>query len=203
MKLFDFPAPNPRRVRIFIAEKGLEIPVETLDITSGASRTPEFLAEKNPFGGLPVLQLDDGSHLSESVAICRYLEAVAPQPPLLGIDGKDAAVVEMWNRRIELELYLSGVDAYFRNTAPFFADKYRQSKEVAEAAKEKARAGLAWLDGALADRPFIAGDRFSIADITALVAIDLGTPTVFEIAPEQKNLARWHESVSRRPSAGA
>ena len=204
MKLLDFPtAPNPRRVRIFCAEKGLDLPVEVVDVANGANRTEDFLATKNPFGGLPVLELDDGSYLSESAAICRYLEAERPEPPLLGIDPRDAAVVEMWNRRIELELFLSGVGAYFRNTADFFKDKCVQSPEVAEGAVRYARKCLVWLDGVLAERPFVAGPRFTVADITALVAIDLGTPSVFQIAPEQKHLGRWYGAVSSRPSAKA
>lgn len=203
MKLLDFPrAPNPRRVRIFIAEKGLDIPVEVVDIAAGANRSPEFLA-KNPLGLLPVLELDDGRCLSESVAICRYLEGVKPEPALMGVDPEDTAMIEMWNRRLELELFLNGVGAYFRNTAAFFAEKYVQSPEAAAEAKRKATEQLAWLDSVLADRPFVAGSRFSIADITALVAVDLGTPSVFEVAPEQKHLARWHGAVSSRPSAGA
>jgi glutathione S-transferase len=203
MKLYDFAgAPNPRRVRIFIAEKGLDIPVETVDVRGGANRTAEFRTEKNPLGLLPVLELDDGTPLSESVAICRYLESIAPEPPLLGVDGRDVAEVEMWNRRMEWELF-KNVGHYFRNTAPMFAERYVQLPEAADEARRLSRECLRWLDGVLADREFVAGPRFTIADVTALVAIDLGTPSVLEIAPEQRNLARWHEAVSARPSSRA
>lgn len=203
MKLLDLPgAPNPRRVRMFIAEKGLDIPTLAVDVRGGANRTPEFIADKNPFGGLPVLELDDGTALSESVAICRYLEALAPEPPLMGIDAEDAAVVEMWNRRIEWELF-KNVGHFFRNTAPFFADTYVQHADAAEEARRLALECLDWLDAVLAERDFIAGERFSIADITALVSIDLGTPSAFELSPALPNLERWHAAVSTRPSAAA
>lgn len=203
MKLFDLPgAPNPRRVRIFLAEKGLDVPVETVDVAAGENRAEEFLRDRNPFAGLPVLELDDGTCLSESVAICRYLEGLALEPPLLGIDPHDAAIVEMWNRRMEHELFRC-VGDFFRHTAPFFASRYVQSPEVADEARRLARERLAWLDGVLAGRAWVAGERFSIADITALVAIDLGTASVFEIQPEQEHLLRWHAAVSCRPSASA
>lgn len=203
MKLLDLPrAPNPRRVRIFLAEKRLDVPIETVDVAAGANRTPAFLRDRSPFGGLPVLVLDDGSALSESVAICRYLEALQPEPPLLGTDPLDAARVEMWNRRMEHELFRC-VGDWFRNASAFFAERYVQSPAAAEEARQLALERLAWLDGVLADRPFVAGERFTIADITALVAIDLGTPSVFAIAPEQQHLARWHTAVSARPSASA
>ncbi len=202
MKIYDSStAPNPRRVRIFLAEKGLDIPYEQVDIGKAVNREAEF-RKKNPMGTVPVLELDDGTHLAESVAICRYFEELHPQPSLMGVDAKDKAVVEMWQRRIELGLFLPTADA-FRQRHEFFKGRILQVPEYAEVQKKNVESFLAWLDGALADRPFIAGERYTIADITALCAVDFGRVSKIKIAPEQKNLARWYEAVASRPSAKA
>jgi glutathione S-transferase len=192
-------APNPRRVRIFLAEKGIAVPLHEVDIGSAENRKPAFL-EKNPYGGLPVLELDDGTCIAESVAICRYFEELHPEPPLMGTDAVDRAQVEMWNRRMELDLFRTVTDA-FRNGHEFFKGRVTQVPEYAAVCKAAAPGKLAWLDGVLAERPFIAGERYSIADITALCAVDFGRVIGLRISPEQKHLARWHESVSGRPSA--
>ena len=202
MKLYEYTqAPNPRRVRIFLAEKGIKIPYEQVDIAAGKHREPAFL-KINPMGALPVLELDDGTHIAESVAICRYFEGIQPEPRLMGIDAKDAAIVEMWNRRMEFEI-LSMTAGAFRNTSPFFKGRIPQVPEYGEICKNAALKRLGWLDTELANRPYIAGERFTIADITAMVGIDFGKPSNIRIQAEQKNLARWHESVSSRPSAKA
>jgi len=202
MKLYEYTqAPNPRRVRIFLAEKGITVPFEQVDIAKGQNRAPEFL-KINPMGGLPVLELDDGTELAESVAICRYFEGIHPEPRLMGVDAKDIAVVEMWNRRMEFEI-LSMTAGAFRNTSPFFKGKIPQVAEYGEICKNAALKRLEWLDSELANRPYIAGERFTIADITAMVGVDFGRPTNIRIQPNQKNLARLHESVSSRPSAKA
>jgi glutathione S-transferase len=202
MLLYDTTlAPNPRRVRIFLAEKGVEVPVAQVDIGKAENRQPPFLA-KNPLGGVPILELDDGRFLAESVAICRYFEEHHPDPPLMGVDGTDAAFVEMWNRRMEIEI-LRKTPECFRNTHDFFKGRIPQVAEYGELCRSTARERLAWLDGELAEREFIAGDRYSIADITALVGIDFGRPSEIGIAPDQKNLARWYQTVSARPSASA
>jgi glutathione S-transferase len=202
VKIYDSSmAPNPRRVRIFLAEKGIEVPYQQIDIGKAENRKPPFLA-KNPLGGLPVLELDDGTCIAESVAICRYFEEQKPEPPLLGTDGRDRALVEMWNRRMELEV-LSPIAGAFRNTHEFFKDRIPQVPEYGRVCKESAQKRLAWLDEELADRQFVAGDRFSIADITAMVGIDFGRVADIRIEPDQKNLTRWHEAVSSRPSARA
>jgi glutathione S-transferase len=194
-------APNPRRVRIFLAEKGIEVPTKQVDIGKGESREPAFLA-KNPLGGLPVLELDDGTCIAESLAICRYFEELQPQPPLLGTDAKDRAIVEMWSRRSELELWRF-VTGCFQNTHDFFKGRIEQVPAWGELCRKTARERLAWFDRELASRAFIAGERFTIADITVLCAIDFGRVVDIRIAPAQKNLARWHEAVSSRPSAKA
>jgi glutathione S-transferase len=202
MKIYDYTqAPNPRRLRIFLAEKGITVPLEQVDIATAKNRAPEFL-KINPMGGLPVLELDDGTHIAESVAICRYFERTHPEPRLMGTDAKDEAVIEMWNRRMELD-FLSLTAAAFRNTTSFFKGRIPQSAEYGDIARNAAIKRVEWLDTVLADRPYIAGDRFTIADITAMVAVDFGRLTNIRIQPDQKNLARWHESVSSRPSAKA
>jgi len=202
MKLYEFTqAPNPRRVRIFLAEKGIQVPLVQVNIATGEHRQPAFLA-KNPMGTVPVLELDDGTYIAESVAICRYFEEINPKPPLMGIDAKDKAVVEMWNRRMEFEIALMSFQA-FRNTNAFFKGRIPQVPEYGEICKAAALKRLEWLDTELASREFIAGPRYTIADITALVGIDFGRITDIRIQENQKNLARWHAAASSRPSAKA
>lgn len=202
MKIYDSTtAPNPRRVRIFLAEKGVEVPYEQVDIVKADNRGAEF-RRKNPLGTLPVLELDDGTHIAESVAICRYFEELHPKPPLMGTDARDRAVVEMWQRRMELEVF-GPITQVFRNSHPFFAGRIPQVPEWGEVCRAAAEARLAWLDTVLAEREFIAGDRYTVADITALCGIDFGRVSKIRIQPEQTNLARWHAAVSARPSAKA
>ena len=203
MKLYDAAtAPNPRRVRVFIAEKGLDVPCEQVDIMKAVNRGEEFRRNVNPMGTLPVLELDDGTCIAETGAICRYFEEVRPDPPLLGVDAKDKAVVEMWNRRMELELFQPATLA-FQQQHEFFKGRVPQVPEYAAVSKAKAEKTLAWLDGVLADREYIAGVRFTVADIVALCAVDFGRVSKIKLQPDQKNLARWHEQVSARPSAKA
>ena len=202
VKLYDSSmAPNPRRVRIFLAEKGVEVPVEQVDIGKAVNREAPFLA-KNPLGGVPVLELDDGTCIAESVAICRYFEETHPEPPLFGVDAKDRAVVEMWNRRMEIEVFQATTGA-FRNTHDFFKGRIEQVPEYGALCKRAAEKRYQWLDQELAGRDFIAGERFTIADITALCGIDFGRVSGIRVAADEKNLARWHEAVSSRPSARA
>lgn len=202
MKIYEsHAAPNPRRVRIFLAEKGLNVPYEQVDIVNAVNRGEEF-RRKNPLSTVPVLELDDGSFISESVAICRYFEELHPQPALFGEDAKDRALVEMWNRRMEFNLLQPIADA-FRQRHDFFKGRIRQLPEYAELQRLNAEDGLAWLDRELAHRRYIAGDSFTIADITAVVAVDFGRVSKIGIKPDQQNLARWHAEVSARPSAKA
>jgi glutathione S-transferase len=202
MKIYNSPvAPNPRRVRIFLAEKDIKVPLEDVDIGNAVNRQPEF-RKKNPLAGVPVLELDDGTCIAESVAICRYFEEQKPEPPLFGVGGKDRAIVDMWNRRVELTLLMQIADS-FRQRHDFFKGRIRQCPEYAEVQRQNAEDSLKWLDTELANRRFIAGDRFTIADITAMVAVDFGRISKIAIQPDQKNLARWHAEVSARPSAKA
>jgi glutathione S-transferase len=203
MKLYSHSlAPNPRRVRIFAAEKGINLTLEDVDILAGQSRTPEFLV-KNSSGAVPVLELDDGSHLSESVAICRYLEGLHPEPNLLGRDLREQADIERWNRRMELELF-AAIGRTVQNTSPIFQGRFKQFPEYGEAQRAVAYQRLERMDRELNGHQFVAGDRFTIADITALVAIDIGGRLAdIKIAPELAHLTRWHNAVSKRPSADA
>lgn len=202
MKIYDSKmAPNPRRVRIFLAEKGIDIAYEQVDIASAENRGAAFRS-KNPMGGLPVLELDDGTCIAETVAICRYFEETQPQPPLMGVDAKDKAIVEMWQRRMELEVFMP-ITQVFRNLHAFFKGRIPQVAEWGEVNRKWATDRLAWLDTVLADREFIAGPRYTIADITALCGIDFGKISDIRLQPEQKNLARWYAAVSSRPSAKA
>lgn len=202
MKIYDSQAaPNPRRVRVFLAEKGIQVPYEQVDIVKAVNRGPEF-RKINPMAGVPVLELDDGTHIAESVAICRYFEETNPEPPLFGVGAKERALVEMWQRRMELNLLLPVADS-FRQRHEFFKGRIRQVPEYAEVQRQNAEDAMAWLDSELANRRFIAGDKYSIADITAMIAIDFGRVSKITIKPEQKNLARWHAEVSSRPSAKA
>jgi glutathione S-transferase len=202
VKLYDAKmAPNPRRVRIFLAEKGVEIPTVQVDIGAAENRKSPYI-DRNPMGAVPVLELDDGTWLAESVAICRFIEETHPDPALMGQGAQDRAVVEMWNRRMEQEVLIA-IAQVFRNSHVFFKGRIPQVPEYGEACRGTALKRLEWLDGELADREFIAGDRFSIADITALCGIDFGRVSKIGVSPEQKNLARWHEAVSARPSTKA
>jgi len=202
LKLYDRQmAPNPRRVRIFLAEKGVEVPTVQVNLGEKENLDPEFLAI-NPLGRVPVIELDDGTALAESVAICRYFEEIQPEPPLMGTDPQDRAVVEMWQRRMESEV-MGNVTGCFRNTHDYFKDRITQVPEYGELCRENGLKQLGWLDEVLADREFVAGERYTIADITALVAIDFGRITGIRIGPTQKNLTRWYDAASSRPSAQA
>ena len=202
MKIYSSStAPNPRRVRVFLAEKGIQVPYEEVDIAKAVNRGPEF-RKKNPLATVPVLELDDGTCISESVAICRYFEELHPSPALFGVNVKDRALVEMWNRRIEFAVLQPIADA-FRQRHDFFKGRIRQVPDYAEAQRLNGEDGLSWLDEELANGRYIAGDKFTIADITAMIAVDFGRVSKIAIKPEQKNLARWHAEVSARPSAKA
>jgi glutathione S-transferase len=203
MKLYDGGrAPNPRRVRIFMAEKGIEIPLVPVDMAALGHRS-EFLAARNPLQHLPVLELDDGIILTESVAICRYLEELHPNPALFGKDSLSKAQVEMWNRRMEF-YFFGAVAAAFRHLHPAMMEWEKpQVPEWGEVNKPKAIAFLGILDRELASREFVSGDDYSIADITGLVAVDFMKPARIAIPVELKNVLRWKDTISKRPSAGA
>jgi glutathione S-transferase len=204
MKLYNYAlAPNPRRVRIFAAEKGIELSLEEVDILTGQSRTPEFLA-KNSSGGVPVLELDDDSYLSESVAICRYLEGLHPEPNLLGRDLREQVEIERWNRRMEQELF-AVIARTVQNTSSIFQGRFKQFPDYGEAQREIVYQRLARMDRELNGHQFVTGDRFTIADITALVAIDIGRLADIRIAkgPACSSCARRRRSRNCRPSGAS
>ena len=176
MKLYDGGrAPNPRRVRIYLAEKGIQVPMEQVDLGTLQHKSAAFSAI-NPIQRVPVLVLDDGTIISESIAICRYFEALNPEPSLFGRDAREIARIEMWNRRIELHLFLP-ISHVFRNTHPAMkAMEVPQVPAWAEANKPRIAEFLIVLDRELADRPFVTGDRYTVADITGLVAVDFMKP---------------------------
>jgi glutathione S-transferase len=195
-------APNPRRVAIFLAEKGIDVPREERDLMSGDLRRDDFSAV-NPWQRVPVLVLDDGTAISESVAICRYFEELHPEPPLFGAGALGKAQVEMWNRRVELGLF-GAVASVFRHLHPRMAHlEVPQVTPWGEANKEKVESELIRLDRRLAETAFLAGESYSIADITALVAIDFMKPAKLGMPESHANLMRWHREVSARPSASA
>ena len=205
MKLYTYPgAPNPRRVHIYLAEKGIEIPFEKVDILARANREPAFVEKVNVMGGLPVLELDDGSHIAESVAICRYFEAAQPEPALFGRTPEEQGVVEMWIRRIELNFMVPVGMVWIHGSPLTKAVVKRQIPEMAEASRRVVGDYFGFLDGQLAEREFVAGDVYSMADILALCTLDFGASlNDLKYAPEHANLARWHQTVSARPSASA
>jgi glutathione S-transferase len=203
MKLYDGGrAPNPRRVRIFLAEKGIKVPTEQVDLGAMAQRSEAYTAI-NPLQRVPALVLDDGTVITESIAICRYFEAQQPDPPLFGRGAVESALVEMWNRRVELHLFLP-VSNVFRHLHPAMAQmEVPQVAEWGEANKPRAMAFLQLLDGELKDRSFVAGPNYTVADITALVAVDFMRVSKLAVPDTLANLKRWHQAVSARPSAAA
>ena len=202
MKLYDGGrAPNPRRVRIFLAEKGMTVPMEKIDLGALQHKSAEFTAI-NPLQRVPVLVLDDGTVITESIAICRYFEGLRPQPPLFGRGAMEEALVEMWNRRVELNFY-AAVSAVFRHLHPAMRELENQIPEWGEANKPRVMDFLALLNRELKDRMFVAGDHYSVADITTLVALDLMKPAKLAMPEGMVNIQRWHAQVSERASATA
>ncbi|MBX3581037.1 MAG: glutathione S-transferase [Rhizobiaceae bacterium] len=203
MKLFDGGrAPNPRRVRVFLAEKGISVPLVPVDMGAMEHRGKDLIS-RNPLARLPVLELDDGTILCESVAICRYFEELQPEPALFGNSALGKAQVEMWQRRLELN-FLFPVAQAFRHIHPAMKEwEVPQVPEWGEVNKPKALDFLALMDAELAQREFAAGDGFSIADITGLVALDFMKPARITIPEELTNVLRWYGALKARPSAAA
>jgi glutathione S-transferase len=203
MKLYDGGrAPNPRRVKVFLAEKGLTVPLEQVDLGALAHKKPEYTAI-NPLQRVPALELDDGTILTESMAICRYFEALHPEPRLFGQGAKDEAMVEMWQRRVEFHL-LVPISQVFRHAHPAMKEmEVPQLPAWADSNKPRVTEFLEILDRELKDRRFVAGDRYTVADITGLVCIDFMKPAKLAVPESLSNLKRWHAEVSARPSAKA
>jgi glutathione S-transferase len=210
MKLYDMrAAPNPRRVRIFLAEKGVEIPREEVDIAAGANLEPAYLAV-NPRGVVPTLVLDDGRILDESIAICRFFEALNPEPNLFGTTPFEQAEIESWQRRMEFE-GMFNIAAAFRNTAPAYEDRGAagalpptpQIPAMAERGLLLARHWMDRLESHLAEREFVAAGRFTVADITAFVSLDFAKWVGLRAGESHPNLVAYHARIKARPSSGA
>lgn len=203
MKLYDGGrAPNPRRVRVFLAEKGLTVPLVPVDMAALEHRGEE-VAQRNPLRRLPVLELDDGTVITESIAICRYFEELHPEPALFGTGALGKAKVEMWQRRLELNLMVS-VAAAFRHIHPAMKEwEVPQIPEWGDANKPKAIEFLRLFDKELAEQEFAAGDAYSVADITGMIAIDFMKPARIKVPEECTNVRRWYAALTSRPSASA
>ena len=203
MKLYDEnnPAPNPRRVRIFMAEKGLTIPLVRINMRKGEHKSPEHKT-RNTLGQVPTLELDDGTMISESVAICRYLESLHPSPPLFGATPLEGALVDMMIRRVEFQI-MTPVGMFWRHAHPLTAPLLTQFTDFGESNRPHYAGGCKWLDREIAGRQFIAGDAYSMADIIALTTIDFASFTGLEMPEEATTLRAWHGRVSARPSAAA
>jgi glutathione S-transferase len=203
MKLYDSKmAPNPRRTRIFMAEKGVSVPTEQVDMMKMEHKTAEYTAI-NPLQRMPVLVLDDGTVIAESLAICRYFDALHPEPPLFGAGAKEIALVEMWSRRVENNFFAT-VAAVFRHLHPAMKElEVPQVPAWAEANKPRVTQFLELFDAELGKHEFIAGDRFTVADITALCTVDFMKPARLTVPEGAANVQRWHAAVSARPSAKA
>ncbi len=200
MKILDERrAPNPRRVRVFLAEKGIHVPFEQVDIMSGVHKSADFAA-LNPIQRVPVLILNDGTAISESMAICRYFEAVQPDPPLFGRTPIEIGVIEMWNRRAELNFFLP-VAQYFRHTHPAMAHlEVPQIPAWAQANKPRVDEIIRIFDKRLSTSPYLAGENFSVADITAMIATDFMKPARLTIPDDALHFKRWYAQVSSRLS---
>ncbi len=199
MKLYAGVAPNAFRVLAFMEEKNIEIPIEKLDVMKGETRLESHL-KRNSLGEIPVLELDDGSFLSESVAICRYLESAFPQPPLLGENPAESAAIEMWNRRMEQKI-MGPYAQWGLHTIPIFADKLEQLPEYAETQRRLVPKNWAWLETELADgREFVCGNRFTIADITGMTGLMIDTFLQGEIPENLHHVPRWISAVKSRES---
>ena len=196
------PAPNPRRVRIYLAEKGLSVPSEIVSITAGEHKSEAFRAV-NPLGQIPALKLDDGSVITESVAICRYFEALHPEPAMFGVGAQGIAEVDMWIRRAELRLMtpLAGV---WMHTHPFTARVVKpQYTDYGESQKPRVLAAMKEFDRVLAERDWLDGKSYSIADIVLLTTVDFATFVGVGIPAELQNLTAWQARATARPSATA
>ena len=200
MKLYSHAvAPNAWRVRAFLAEKGADVETVTIEFEKGDTQTDDYLA-MNSLGQVPVLELEDGKALPESIAICRYLESQFPDPALFGTSAHGQAWVEMWNRRMEL-LLMNTVGNIGLHTLPFFATRVHQIPQFADAQKEALAQRWAWLDAEISDgRPFVAGDAFSVADITGMTALKISDIVELSVPDDLAHVKKWEASVRARPS---
>jgi len=203
MKFYTGMGPNPRTVRIFMAEKGIEIPLEQVDLLAGENRRPPF-TDKNPAGQLPCLELDDGSHLAEITAICEYLEEIQPEPPLIGTTPEQRAQTRMWSRRIDLNILEPLANGFrFGEGLGIFKDRIHVIPQAADDLKAIAREKLEWLNGMIEGREFIVGDRFTLADVLLYAFLEFGATVGQALDARLDNLQAWYARVASRPSIEA
>ena len=203
MKFYNSVGPNPRVVRMFMAEKGLKIPAQDVNLMAGENRQGDHL-KRNPHGQMPALELDDGSFVSEILAICEYLEDTNPQPALIGTNAKEKAEARMWTRRIDLNICEPMANGFrFSQGLALFKDRIVTVPEAAPGLKTMAQDRLKWLDGQLGGREFVCGSRFTLADVLLFVFVEFGASVGQPLNPEHKNLAAWLTRVKARPSASA
>ena len=201
MKFYNSIGPNPRLVRMFMLEKGIEIPTVEVDLVTGENRRAPY-TDLNPSGQTPCLELDDGSILAETIAICEYLEDKNPTPPVIGATPEERARTRMWTRRIEFKVNNPLADGFrFGEGLPLFKDRMRTIPQASDDLKALAQDGLAWIDEQIAGRDFIAGDNFSLADITLYSFLEFGATVGQPVDPELANVGAWLKRVAGRPSA--
>ncbi len=202
MKIYETrTAPNPRRVRMFLAEKGIDVDYVQVDIQKGENLSPEMRA-KNPLGKIPILELDDGTCIAETDAIYTYFEALQPEPPLMGKTPVEKGIISMWQRQVELA-FMMQVGMCFQHTTGYFKDRMVPVPEYGEQAGINAAKYLSILERRLANNEYIAGDHFSIADITAVCAIDFARVVKIRIREDHTHLQRWYDAITHRASAKA
>jgi glutathione S-transferase len=200
VKFYNSIGPNPRVVRMFMAEKGLKIPSQDVDLMAGDNRKPEHLA-RNPHGQMPALELDDGSFVSEILAICEYLEDTDPSPALIGANPKEKAQARMWTRRVDLNIVEPLTNGFrFSQGLRLFKDRIVTVPEAADGLKKIAQDRLSWLDGQMAGKEFLCGKRFTLADIHLFCFLEFGTQVGQPLNPENKNVTAWFERIKARPS---
>ena len=203
MKFYNSIGPNPRMVRMFMAEKGIDVPKVEVDLMRGDNRKEPYLS-KNAHGQMPCLELDDGATICEITAICEYLEDRHPNPPLIGKTPEEKAETRMWTRRVDLNICEPMANGFrFSQGLPLFKDRIVTVPEAADGLKKIARNRIEWLDAQMADRDYVVGKRFSLADILLYAFLDFGGQVGQPLAPENKNLSSWFARVKARPSSAA
>lgn len=203
MKIYNSMGPNPHVVRMFLAEKGVSIPLEQVDLMAGENRQPPFLS-KNAAGQLPCLELDDGATISEIIPICEYIEEKHPSPPLIGTTAEERAETRMWVRRVDLNICEPMANGFrYSQGLRLFENRMRCLPEAADGLKAIAQDKLTWLDGLIAGKTFIAGDRLTLADILLYCFLTFGAGVGQPLNPENKNIAAWYERMKARASASA
>jgi glutathione S-transferase len=202
MKFYNSIGPNPRVVKLFMAEKGIEIPEVTIDLRGGENRRAPYNVDVNPAGQTPALQLDDGSVLTEITAICEYLEERFPETPLIGTTAEERANTRMWTRRVDIKICEPLTNGFrYSEGLPLFEPRMRCLPEAAAGLKAVAQDGIAWLDPLIANRDYIAGDTLSLADLLLFAFLDFGVSVGQSIDPAFTHVVRWYERIKSRPSA--